>query len=223
RPAHAVQRRYRGNTLILETEFENDEGVVRLIDFMPIRRSRHQAPRVIRILEAVRGQVTVRFDLRPRFAYGYTIPIELSRDSTSSAVAGPDALYLRGGRTGAPPFQTDLVLDEGERITYELAWARPYDDPPQPVDVGAVLRETEEFWSDWSAKIRLPSEYKDIVMRSLITLKACTYAPSGAIVAAPTFSLPETPGGERNWDYRFTWVRDSMLTLNAACLREVVA
>ena len=215
RPAHAVQRRYRGNTLILETEFENDEGVVRLIDFMPIRRSRREAPRVIRILEAVRGQVTVRFDLRPRFSYGYTIPSELSQDGTSSAVAGPDALYLRGGRTGAPPFHTDLVLDEGERITYDLCWARPYDNPPQPVDVDAALRETEEFWRDWTGRVELPPEYKDLVMRSLITLKACTYAPSGAIVAAPTFGLPETPGGERNWDYRFTWIRDAMLTLNA--------
>jgi GH15 family glucan-1,4-alpha-glucosidase len=215
RPAQVVRRQYRGNTLILETEFENDEGVVRLTDFMPIRRSSRHAPRVIRIVEAVRGQVTVRFDLRPRFAYGYTIPLELSRDSTTSAVAGPDALYLRGGRRGAPPFHADLALDEGERITYELSWARPYDDPPQPVDIDAALRETEEFWAGWTDKIRLPPDYKDIVMRSLITLKACTYAPSGAIVAAPTFGLPETPGGERNWDYRFTWIRDSMLTLNA--------
>lgn len=213
RPVDVVRRRYRGNTLILETELENAEGAVRLIDFMPIRRG---APRVVRIIEGLRGAVTMSFELHPRFAYGLTVPREISAGSVSSAIAGPDALYLRGGLgRGAPPFDTEHTVRAGQRISYELAWARPYDDVPPPLDIEAALRDTEAFWKNWTSRIRLPSEYQDIVMRSLITLKACTYRPNGAIVAAPTFGLPEAPGGERNWDYRFTWLRDSVLTLTA--------
>ncbi|HEY5927591.1 MAG TPA: glycoside hydrolase family 15 protein, partial [Kofleriaceae bacterium] len=213
RPVQQVQRRYRGNTLILETELETAEGTVRLIDFMPIRQG---APRVVRIIEGLRGAVPMRFDLRPRFEYGLTTPRDHVVDGMSSAIAGPDALYLRGG-TGkhAPPFQAELTVNAGQQVMYELAWARPYDDVPPPLDIPAALRETEKFWAQWTSQIKLPSQYQDLVMRSLITLKACTYLPNGAIVAAPTFSLPETPGGERNWDYRFTWIRDSVLTLNA--------
>jgi GH15 family glucan-1,4-alpha-glucosidase len=108
-----------------------------------------------------------------------------------------------------------LVVRAGERVAYALSWARPYDPVPEQIDWDATLAETEAFWNDWAQKIRLPGHYDDIVMRSLITLKACTYLPSGAIVAAPTFGLPETPGGERNWDYRFCWIRDAALTINA--------
>jgi GH15 family glucan-1,4-alpha-glucosidase len=221
RSAHTIQRRYRGNTLILETEFTNDEGVIRVTDFMPIRR---EVPRVVRIVECLRGEVTVRFELCPRFAYGLTVPREISREDYSSAVAGPDALYLRGGPgPDAPPFNTEYTFQEGERVAYELAWARPYDEVPPPLDVDAALEHTEAFWKDWTSRIRLPTDYQDVVMRSLITLKACTYRPSGAIVAAPTFGLPETPGGERNWDYRFTWVRDSVLALSALLSAGLIA
>ncbi|MDX2092250.1 MAG: glycoside hydrolase family 15 protein [Kofleriaceae bacterium] len=208
----AVKRRYRGNTLILETELETAEGAVRLIDFMPRRGG---APRVVRIVEGLRGAVTMTFELRPRFTYGLTVPIEQSATNWSEAIAGPDALYLRSSHGGAPPFETELTIRAGERVTYELAWARPYDEVPSPLDIDEAERETEAFWTEWTSRLRLPSEYPDIVMRSLITLKACTYAPNGAIVAAPTFGLPETPGGERNWDYRFTWVRDSVFTVLA--------
>jgi GH15 family glucan-1,4-alpha-glucosidase len=220
RPVRAVKRRYRGNTLILETEFETDDGVVRLVDFMPVRRG---APRVVRILEGVRGEVTMGFELHARFAYGLTVPRESSRDSTSSAIAGPDAIYLRGGRRGAPPFETELTIRAGERVAYELAWARPYQDVPAPLDIKAALAETEAYWNEWTSRIRLPAQYRDLVMRSLITLKACTYRPNGAIVAAPTFGLPETPGGGRNWDYRFTWIRDSILALNALTLAGLIS
>jgi GH15 family glucan-1,4-alpha-glucosidase len=221
RPVRSVQRRYRGNTLILETEFTNDDGVVRMTDFMPVRRD---APRVVRILEGIRGAVTVRFELRPRFAYGLTVPRERSSDGVTSAVAGPDAVYLRGGPDPqAPPFFTELTIQAGQRVAYELSWARPYDEIPDALDIDAALKETETFWNTWTARIKLPSKYKDLVMRSLITLKACTYRPSGAIVAAPTFGLPESPGGERNWDYRFTWVRDSVFTLNALLSAGLVA
>jgi GH15 family glucan-1,4-alpha-glucosidase len=221
RAARSVQRRYRGNTLILETEFTNEEGVVRITDFMPIRR---EAPRVVRIVECLRGEVTMRFELTPRFAYGLTVPREISSDGIASAIAGPDALYLRGGPgPAAPPFNTEYTLEEGERIAYELSWARPYDEVPPPLDVDAALARTEAYWNEWTARIHLPTEYRDVVMRSLITLKACTYHPSGAIVAAPTFGLPETPGGERNWDYRFTWVRDSALSLSALLSAGLIA
>src|SRR5215475_701789 len=197
----SVQRRYRGNTLI------------RVTDFMPVRR---QVPHVVRIVEALHGEVTMTFELRPRFAYGLTVPREISREGVTSAIAGPDALYLRGGgRPEAPPFNTEHTLKAGERVAFELSWARPYDAVPPPLDIDAALKETEAFWNEWTSRIRLPSDYQDVVMRSLITLRACTYLPNGAIVAAPTFGLPESPGGERNWDYRFTWVRDSILAISA--------
>jgi len=213
RPVRSVKRRYRGDSLILETEMDTAEGTVRLTDFMPIRRG---APRVVRIIEGLRGSVTMRFELHPRFAYGLTVPREETNGTVSSAIAGPDAVYLRGGQgRGAPPFETELTVNAGDQVAYELAWARPYDLVPPPLDIAAALRDTEAFWHDWTSRIHLPNKYQAIVMRSLITLKACTYRPNGAIVAAPTFGLPETPGGERNWDYRFTWIRDSVLALNA--------
>jgi GH15 family glucan-1,4-alpha-glucosidase len=134
----------------------------------------------------------------------------------SSAIAGPDALHLRASPSrAAPPFETELTLCAGRRVAYELAWARPYEAMPAALDADAALRDTEAFWNSWVARLHLPGAYADLVLRSLITLKACTYRPNGAIVAAPTFGLPEAPGGERNWDYRFTWIRDSVLTLNA--------
>ena len=212
-PIRSTTRRYREDTLVLETTFETDAGDVRLTDFMPIRQ---RAPRLVRIVEGIRGAVTMRFELHPRFAYGLTVPRERTIEDVSAAIAGPDAIYVRGGPYhGAPPFDTELTVRAGQRVEYELAWARPYDDVPPPLDIAEALQRTEQYWRDWSAQIRLPPEYQDVVKRSLLALKACTYRPSGAIVAAPTFGLPETPGGERNWDYRFTWIRDSVLVLGA--------
>jgi GH15 family glucan-1,4-alpha-glucosidase len=208
-----VRRRYRGKTLVLETEFVTDEGVVRLTDFMPIREGN---PHVVRILEGVRGSVRMGFDLRPRFAYGQTVPRPIRADGTEAVIAGPDALYLRGG-TGLSPVshQHEVTLSAGQSLPYVLSWAHPYRDIPAPIDPEQALIETVRFWEGWTARLRLPAGFEELVLRSLITLKACTYRPSGAIVAAPTFGLPETPGGERNWDYRFCWIRDSVLTLNA--------
>jgi GH15 family glucan-1,4-alpha-glucosidase len=221
RGVDSVQRHYRGHTLILETEFTNELGLVRVTDFMPVRQ---QVPRVVRIVEALRGEVTMTFDLRPRFAYGLTVPREILRRGVTSAIAGPDALYLRGGGgPKAPPFNSEDTLKAGERVAFELSWARPYDAVPPPLDIDAALEETEAFWNEWTSRIRLPSDYQDVVMRSLITLRACTYRPNGAIVAAPTFGLPESPGGERNWDYRFTWVRDSILAISALMSSGLIA
>ncbi|RYZ43136.1 MAG: glycoside hydrolase family 15 protein [Myxococcaceae bacterium] len=212
-PVREVRRRYRGNTLVLETEFVTDEGTVRLVDFMPIRKG---SPHVVRWVEGVRGTVSMRSELRPRFANGYTHPLVRRQDGASTAIAGPDALYLRGGAGEAPPpFETEFTVQAGQRIPFVLSWGRPYEEPPEVLDSEAALRETQAFWEDWASRIRLPAEHKDAVVRSLLTLKACSFHPTGAVVAAPTFGLPETPGGERNWDYRFCWVRDAVLTLNA--------
>jgi len=212
-PVREVHRRYRGNTLVLETDLVTDDGVIRLIDFMPIRAG---TPHLVRIIEGIRGTVAVRFELRPRFGNGYTIPLSSEQDGASAVIAGPDALYLRGGTaTTPPPFESELTVTAGQRIPFVLSWARPYDDVPDPIDPEIALQATERYWTAWAAKLVLPTEYRGVVLRSLITLKACTYRPTGAIVAAPTFGLPETPGGERNWDYRFCWVRDSVLTLSS--------
>ncbi|NTX35263.1 glycoside hydrolase family 15 protein [Myxococcus sp. CA033] len=212
-PVREVKRRYRGKTLIVETELVTDEGAVRLVDFMPIRKG---SPHLVRQVEGVRGTVKMRSDLRPRFGNGYTVPLVSNRDGASAAVAGPDALYLRGGAGEAPPpFESEFTVRAGQRISFVLSWGRPYSDIPDVLDAEAALRETQSFWEDWASKIRLPAKYQDEVVRSLITLKACSFQPTGALVAAPTFGLPETPGGERNWDYRFCWIRDAVLTLHA--------
>ncbi len=212
-PVRSVRRQYRGKTLILETEMTTAEGTIRLVDFMPVR---HGAPHVVRLVEGMSGKVRVKFDLRPRFASGYTTPRLASSDHTSSAIAGPDALYLRGGAGEGPlPFDTELTVEPGERIPFVLSWAPSFEDIPAPIDALAALEETTAYWEDWASQIRPAAGAEDVVIRSLITLKACSYRPSGAIVAAPTFGLPETPGGERNWDYRFCWIRDASLTLHA--------
>ncbi|MFL5352145.1 glycoside hydrolase family 15 protein [Archangium sp.] len=213
-PVREVRRRYRGRTLILETEFVTDEGTVRVVDLMPPRKGN---PHLIRWVEGVRGKVTMRSDLRPRFANGYTIPMVSRRDGSFAAVAGPDAVYLRGGPGETPPpFDSEFTVQAGQRIPFVLTWARPFSGIPELIDPEVALRETESYWEEWAARIRPPSERDaDVVIRSLLTLKACTFESTGAIVAAPTFGLPETPGGERNWDYRFCWIRDAALTLNA--------
>jgi GH15 family glucan-1,4-alpha-glucosidase len=212
-PVTKSRRRYRPDTLILETELETAKGAVKIIDFMPIRRG--GPAHVVRIVEGLRGEVAMRSDVVPRFANGYTIPLLTKRDGTRAAVAGPDALYLRVAGQQNPDFTLDFVVKQGDAIPFSLSWARPYDGVPPPVDAAAALGETQSYWESWCKGLTLPAKYGDLVKRSLITLKACTYAPSGAIVAAPTFGLPEALGGERNWDYRFCWVRDSALTLRA--------
>jgi GH15 family glucan-1,4-alpha-glucosidase len=211
-PVRSTRRRYRGNSLVLETEFETDSGTVRLVDFMPIRQ---KTPRVVRWIEGVSGEVPMHAQLCSRFACGLTVPRMRMHDGVASAIAGPDALYLTASEGTPASFDADFVIRAGERIAYALSWAHPYAPIPERIDWDATLAETEAFWTDWAQKITLPGLYGSIVMRSLITLKACTYRPSGAMVAAPTFGLPETLGGERNWDYRYCWIRDAALTVNA--------
>ncbi len=214
-PVVASRRRYRPGTLILESEFETESGAVRIIDFMPIRRTHTSAPHVVRIVEGLRGEVTLRSELVPRFAHGYTVPLVTKRDGAMGAIAGPDAVYLRVGGRRNPEFVGEFTVKEGMRIPHVMSWARPYDAIPEALAADAALNLTEDYWEGWTSKLTLPVLHTDLALRSLLTLKACVYNPSGAIVAAPTFGLPEAPGGERNWDYRFCWLRDASLTLFA--------
>jgi GH15 family glucan-1,4-alpha-glucosidase len=211
----ATRRRYRPGTLVLETEFETDTGKVCIVDFMPVRRAVASTPHVLRIVRGLRGSVRMQSELVPRFACGLTVPLVAPYNGSTRAIAGPDALYLRVSGERHPEFLKEFIVKEGQSVPFELAWVRPQAPAPTPLDAEAALMETEDYWQDWTSKIRPPARYADAVVRSLITLKACAYGPTGAIVAAPTFGLPEAPGGERNWDYRFCWVRDAALTLRA--------
>jgi GH15 family glucan-1,4-alpha-glucosidase len=209
-----VRRRYRGDTLILETDFVTSSGTLRVIDFMPPRR---EYAHIVRVVECIDGRVPVRAELKPRFAFGFAVPAIMEGRAWTFAFAGPDGLFLRGGPTFGPPALTaHFTLSAGDRIPYVLSWVPSWrEEPPPAVDAFEAEQETEAFWKRWTSGIRPPARYRDAVVRSLITLKACTFGETGGIVAAPTTSLPETPGGERNWDYRFTWLRDASLTLNA--------
>jgi GH15 family glucan-1,4-alpha-glucosidase len=208
-------RRYRKDTLILETDFTTQTGTVRLVDFMPPWAGRDHTE-ICRSVECLDGEVHMRSELTPRFAFGHAIPRVTAIGDATQALAGPDALYLSGGPTaGAPTLLADFVLSKGDFVSYILADARSWEAPPHHSNYARAERETEEYWRIWCSKINPPARWRDEVFRSLITLKACTYEPTGGIVAAPTTSLPETPGGIRNWDYRFTWLRDAVLTVNA--------
>jgi len=223
----ATHRRYRGETLILETEFETAEGVVRLIDFMP---PRGEAPDLIRIVEGVRGKVAMHMDLTIRFDYGSVPPWVQRVEGGITATAGPDLIRLIAG----PPMHgqglstvSDFEVSEGERIPFLLTHALSYGPEPGRIDAERLLLDAEKWWSDWAARCTYQGEWREAVIRSLLTLKALTYMPSGGIVAAPTTSLPEKIGGVRNWDYRICWVRDASFTLyalaNAGYLDEAAA
>jgi GH15 family glucan-1,4-alpha-glucosidase len=214
-PIRAIRRRYRPGTLVLETEFETETGAVRVVDFMPVRRTFSVAPRIVRIVRGERGEVRMRSELVPRFACGYTVPLVSPHNGSTRAVAGPDALFLRVSGERHPSFLKEFTVTAGLSVPFDVSWAPPYGEVPTPLDAEAVLMETEDYWHAWVSKLTLPADYAKLVARSLITLKACVFEPTGAIVAAPTFGLPETPGGGRNWDYRFCWVRDASLTLRA--------
>lgn len=211
----AVRRRYRGETLVLETELETAEGTVRLIDFMP---PRGEAPEVVRIVEGVRGRVSVRMELRLRFDYGRVLPWVRRAEGALVAAAGPDSCWLRTPvETRGEDLATvaEFVLEPGDRVPFVLTWRESHLPAPQPVNAEHALAQTEQYWGDWLAHCTYDGQWKEAVVRSLITLKALTFAPTGGIVAAPTTSLPEQLGGVRNWDYRFCWLRDATMTLQA--------
>ena len=211
-----VTRSYRGNTLILETRIETADGVVLLIDFMPPRGRNSD---IVRLVRGERGRVRMRMELVLRFDYGRTVPwVTRMDDGTLRAIAGPDLVTLH---TPAPIRGEDLktVADfevaEGETVPFVLTHGASHVPPPDAIDCESSLEATEKFWTEWAARNQSQGEWGEAVMRSLIVLKALTYAPTGGLVAAPTMSLPEQLGGTRNWDYRYCWLRDATLTLLA--------
>lgn len=211
-----ISRRYLGETLILETRFETKSGTVALIDFMP---PRGKASDIVRLVRGVSGTVKMRMELVIRFGFGIDIPwVRRSEDRSLLAVAGKDMTVLRTPvETRGQDLTTvaEFVVNAGETVPFVLTYGPSHLDPPEPIDTEIALQETETFWKEWCGHCTRDGEYHDLILRSLITLKALTFGPTGGIVAAPTSSLPEKLGGARNWDYRFCWLRDATFTLLA--------
>jgi GH15 family glucan-1,4-alpha-glucosidase len=217
-PIREVRRRYQGDTLVLETEYRTDEGIVRVVDCMPPRQ---WDPDVARIVEGVKGRVPMQMELTIRFDYGSIVPWVRQIDGALHAVAGPDSVWLR---TPVPVRGENLTtlanftVAEGERAPFMLTWHASHRPAPRRIDPIRALGDTEAWWGAWASHVNYTGGWQDAVIRSLLTLKALTYAPTGGIVAAPTTSLPEQLGGVRNWDYRYCWLRDATFTLSALML-----
>lgn len=215
-PAAApAERRYRGDSLVLESVWRTPTGSVRVVDFMP---PRDESPQVVRIVEGVAGAVPMVSVMRPRPGYGRVSPWIHEAGGRMVAEAGADALWLD---TGAQQVEKDgavfgaFTVAAGQTVAFALSWGPSHAAAPEVPDPDAALAKTLAFWQDWTRQCTYSGPHREAVVRSLITLKAMTYEPSGGIVAAPTTSLPEEIGGERNWDYRFTWLRDASMTLAA--------
>jgi GH15 family glucan-1,4-alpha-glucosidase len=215
-----THRRYRGPTLVLESEFVTESGAVMVVDFMPIAEQ-HQKVDVVRIVQGLRGTVPMRMEAAFRLDYGHIAPWITHRSHGLRAIAGPDALELR---TPVPMRDEDsatvaeFTIAEGESVPFTLTWFPSHQQAPDARDPMQMLTDAEAWWRDWSSRCTITGRWRDLALRSLITLKALTYGPTGGIVAAPTTSLPEWIGGPRNWDYRFCWLRDATLTLSALLL-----
>jgi GH15 family glucan-1,4-alpha-glucosidase len=216
-----VRRRYRDGTLVLETEHECPTGTVRVIDAM-VPRGGGEDPDLCRLVEGVSGEVEMRMELCVRFDYGSAIPWVRHLPEGVWAGAGPDAVLLRTDvelHTADNTTVADFTVRAGERVGFSLTWYPSYASPTAgSSDPFAAVEAAEQWWREWSSQLRYDGGWREPVERSLITLKALTYAPSGGIVAAATTSLPERLGGVRNWDYRFCWLRDAALTLDALLL-----
>ena len=214
-PGATVSRRYRGATLVLETDFITPGGEVRVTDFMP---HRHVRCDLVRMVTGIRGRVDMQMRLVARFDYGSVVPWVRRQGGDLTLVAGPDALVLR---TRVPVRGEDLAtvadfqVGAGETASFVLSWHPSHEPPPPPVDAERLLRETVSRWEEWASRCSVGGPFREAAVRSLITLKALTFEPTGGIVAAPTTSLPERIGGVRNWDYRYCWVRDAALTLHS--------
>jgi GH15 family glucan-1,4-alpha-glucosidase len=217
-PVREVRRHYQGDTLVLETEHRTGDGVVRVIDYMP---PRHSDPDVARVVEGVRGRVPMRMELTIRFDYGSIVPWVRHVAGALHAIAGPDSVWLR---TPVPVHGenwttlAEFTVAEGERVPFMLTWHASHRPAPRRIDPVRALGDTEAWWGEWASGLDYAGGWQDAVIRSLLTLKALTYAPTGGIVAAPTTSLPEQLGGVRNWDYRYCWLRDATFTLSALML-----
>lgn len=214
-PIRKVSRCYRGDTLVLDTTFETDTGSVTLTDCMPLRTGQ---PDLVRLVRGVRGRVRMQCELIVRFDYGSIVPWVRREYGGVQLIGGPDTLHLRTpvslrGENWKTIGEFDLA--EGEEVPFVLNWHPSHLPPPPPIDPLAAVESTFDFWNTWASRCTYSGEYRDAVLRSLITLKALTYAPTGGIVAAATTSLPEHIGGVRNWDYRYCWLRDATFTLSA--------
>jgi GH15 family glucan-1,4-alpha-glucosidase len=216
-PAPSVTRRYRGETLILETDFETPDGAVTLIDFMPPGNGWSE---MVRLVVGKRGTVRMKMELVLRFDYGFSIPWvdRLKHDSGIKAIVGPDNAVLRTPvelRGEDMKTVAEFTVTEGERVPFSLAYAPSHQRIPPARDPHTALARTENHWLEWSARGKVEGRWAGPIRRSLITLRALAYEPTGGIVAAPTTSLPEQLGGTRNWDYRYCWLRDATITLLA--------
>ncbi len=217
-PIGQTTRRYRDETGILETRFETADGVVTVIDFMPLAESEQQVD-LIRLVRGDKGEVRMRTEIVLRFDYGRSIPWVRQHHGGPIAVAGPNAIQfitpvpLRG----TPELTTvgDFTVKAGETVPFTMSWHPSHHQSFRWRDAEDALRATETNWKDWAAQCTLKGRWREAIIRSLITLKMLTYSPTGGIVAAATTSLPEWPGSVRNWDYRFCWIRDATLTLYA--------
>ena len=217
-PVREVRRRYQGDTLVLETEHHTDDGVVRVVDCMPPRQ---QDPDVARVVEGVRGRVPMRMELIIRFDYGSVVPWVRRVEGALHAIAGPDSVWLRTPVAVHGENLTtvaEFTVAEGERVPFMLTWHASHQRAPRRIDPIRAVDDSGAWWGEWASRISYEGGWQDAVIRSLLTLKALTYAPTGGIVAAPTTSLPEALGGVRNWDYRYCWLRDSTFTLYALML-----
>ncbi|MCA1587773.1 MAG: glycoside hydrolase family 15 protein [Chloroflexi bacterium] len=218
RPATSTRRRYRPGTLVLETEHDTDAGTVRVTDCMPVRGD---APDLVRLVGGLAGTVRMRMELVIRFDYGSAVPWVRKTPGGLQAIAGPDSLELRTpllthGEGLSTVAEFDIVA--GEQVPFVLTWHPSHTPPPPPVDAERAVEDTASWWRSWSQQCTTTGRHRNIVQRSLITLKALTHAPTGGIVAAATTSLPEELGGARNWDYRYCWLRDATFTLYALLL-----
>lgn len=214
-PIRSSRRCYREGTLVLETDFETENGSVRLIDCMVPRTG---MPELLREVVGIRGEVRMKMEFVIRFDYGSVIPWVRKTENGINAIAGPDMVRLRADvplHGEDMKTEAEFVIKEGQKIKFDLTWYASHENEPAPVKVHAAIQDTEKWWRKWSDRCKYEGKWRDAVLRSLITLKALTFLPTGGIVAAPTTSLPELIGGVRNWDYRFCWVRDASLTLEA--------
>jgi GH15 family glucan-1,4-alpha-glucosidase len=212
----ATRRSYRGPTLVLESEWDTDGGTVRVLDMLP---PRDQALNVVRIVEGVSGTVEMRSELRLRFDYGQRIPwVRRLDDKQLAAIAGPDSVTLWcEAPTRGKDWSTvsEFSIDAGERVSFVLTWRPSHEPPPRPIEPNDALQRSMKFWEDWAERADLSGRWSDVLLRSVLTLKALTYEPTGGLVAAATTSLPEAIGGVRNWDYRYCWLRDAAMTLES--------
>ena len=223
-----ISRRYLPDTLVLETIFETAEGAVRMLDFMP---PRGKASDVVRLVTGLRGEVAMRMELVLRFGYGATVPwVTRIHGDVLRAIAGPDMAVLRTGveiRGEDMTTVAEFTAREDLTIPFVLTYGPSHEPIPDEIDPDQALEDTKTFWTEWTSAANIDGPYEEAIKRSLLTLKALTYAPTGGLIAAPTTSLPEQFGGPRNWDYRYCWIRDATLTLlsfiNAGHLEEARA